>query len=92
MANSTKRVQVNIDKKIAKQAELVLEMIGLNPTTAINLFYRQIAASGEVPLSLSLTKEQKRELLNEQIKQNVANIPTDDIDTDEELMRFFDED
>lgn len=92
MANSTKRVQVNIDKKIAKQAELVLEMVGLNPTTAINLFYRQIAVSGEVPLSLSLTKEQKRELLNEQIKQNVANIPTDDIDTDEELMRFFDED
>ncbi len=41
-----KRVQVQIDKELADNTEAVLSQLGLNPTTAINMFYKRIVANG----------------------------------------------
>ncbi len=42
-----KRVQVKIDKDLADDTEAVLSELGLNPTTAINMFYKRIVANGQ---------------------------------------------
>ncbi|MCG0724625.1 DNA-damage-inducible protein [Lactiplantibacillus plantarum] len=52
-----KRVQVKIDKDLADDTEAVLSELGLNPTTAINMFYKRIVANGALPfISISLQK------------------------------------
>ncbi|WP_436696808.1 type II toxin-antitoxin system RelB/DinJ family antitoxin, partial [Lactiplantibacillus plantarum] len=49
-----KRVQVQIDKELADNTEAVLSQLGLNPTTAINMFYKRIVANGALPFNVSL--------------------------------------
>lgn len=44
-----KRVQVKIDKDLADNTEAVLNELGLNPTTAINMFYKRIVAEAALP-------------------------------------------
>lgn len=46
-----KRVQVQIDKDLANDTEAVLSELGLNPTTAINMFYKRIVTDGALPLN-----------------------------------------
>ncbi|EKQ22454.1 major facilitator superfamily (MFS) benzoate transporter [Lacticaseibacillus paracasei] len=46
-----KRVQVKIDKDLADDTEAVLSELGLNPTTAINMFYKRIVANGALPFN-----------------------------------------
>ena len=55
--NEKKRVQVKIDKDLADDTEL-----GLNPTTAINMFYKRIVANGALPFNASLSEEERANL------------------------------
>lgn len=52
-----KRVQVKIDKDLADNTEAVLNELGLNPTTAINMFYKRIVAEAANLGLLKATKE-----------------------------------
>lgn len=45
-------IHARIDTQTKKATELVLSTLGLTPTEAIRLFYRQIALRGEFPLEL----------------------------------------
>ena len=38
------RIQVGIDKNLKENAEMILEELGLNPTTAITILYKQVVA------------------------------------------------
>ncbi len=51
MSNSTV-VHARIDTATKEATERVLSSLGLTPTEAIRLFYRQIAMRGEFPLEL----------------------------------------
>jgi len=55
-----KRVQVKIDKDLADDTEAVLSELGLNPTTAINMFYKRIVANGALPFN-TLFKGDRRD-------------------------------
>jgi len=50
-------LSMKIDADLKKEAELVMEQYGLNPTTAITMFYKQIARERAIPLSLSLSQQ-----------------------------------
>lgn len=54
-------IHARIDSGTKEATERILESLGLTPTEAIRLFYRQIALRGEFPLELrvpnSLTAE-----------------------------------
>ncbi|MFT9147146.1 MAG: type II toxin-antitoxin system RelB/DinJ family antitoxin [Oenococcus sp.] len=54
-----KRVQVQIDKDLADNTEAVLSELGLNPTTAINMFYKRIVANGALPFKPALSQEER---------------------------------
>ena len=83
------KVQVNIDSELKHSAEDIIKEVGLTPTAVINSMYKQIVATGEIPLSFSLTPRQKDEM---EIRRLSANKPKVMIDTKEDLERFYDED
>ena len=57
-----KRVQVQIDKDLADNTEAVLSELGLNQTTAINMFYKRIVADGALPFTPALSEAEKANL------------------------------
>lgn len=89
IASKNKRVQVNVERNLANEAEDVMNEIGLNPTVVINALYKEIVATGRVPLSFSLTPEQKTAL---KIRQLSNNKPEKEITSEEDMRKFFDED
>jgi DNA-damage-inducible protein J len=50
----TSVIHARIDPETKAATERVLDSIGLSPTEAIRLFYRQIAIRGEFPLELKV--------------------------------------
>ncbi|MBE2989088.1 type II toxin-antitoxin system RelB/DinJ family antitoxin [uncultured Sneathia sp.] len=52
----TANVNVRIQENIKKQAEEILEMIGIPRATAIDMFYRQIILNKGIPFSLTIPK------------------------------------
>jgi DNA-damage-inducible protein J len=50
--NNTATVHARIDAKTKRDSERVLHRIGMSPTDAVRLLYRQIALRREFPLEL----------------------------------------
>lgn len=57
-----KRVQVHVDQELAKETELILDELGLTPTTVITMLYKRIAANGSLPFDVALTENEKATL------------------------------
>lgn len=89
VSRKNKRVQVNVDRSLANEAEDVMDELGLNPTVVINALYKEIVATGRIPLSFSLTPEQRTAL---QIRQLSKNKPEQNIKDAKALEEFFDAD
>lgn len=53
-ATKNASVNVRIQKDIKKQAEQILETIGVPTATAIDMFYRQIILNNGIPFSLTI--------------------------------------
>lgn len=56
-------IHARIDKPTKEATERVLSSLGLTPTEAIRLLYRQIALRGEFPLELRVPNEMTAETL-----------------------------
>ena len=52
----TASVNVRIEENVKKQAENILETLGIPRATAIDMFYRQIILNNGIPFSLILPK------------------------------------
>lgn len=83
------KVQVNIDPELKQSAENIIKEIGLTPTAVINGMYKQIVATGKIPLSFSLTPRQRAEL---ELREVSKKVPVQEVKTKEELEEFFNED
>ena len=55
--NKTATVHARIDSKTKHASEQVLHKIGMTPTDAVRLLYRQIALRKEFPLELRVPNE-----------------------------------
>lgn len=80
------RVQANVDPDVKNMAEDVTKAVGLTPTAVINSFYRKIAATGRIPLDLSLTSDQMVDL---QLQNAVKKLPVKKLRTKKEIEDFF---
>jgi DNA-damage-inducible protein J len=47
------RLNVNIDKELKEQTALTLNAIGLDITTAINIYFKKIVSTKSVPFALT---------------------------------------
>ena len=48
-------VNIRMDKELKQQADELFSELGLNMTTAINMFTRQAVRQGKIPFEISLT-------------------------------------
>ena len=53
----TANVNVRIQENIKKQAEQILETIGIPRATAIDMFYRQTILNNGIPFALKMPKQ-----------------------------------
>lgn len=57
MSKKTAFIRARTEPEVKERAEAVLRGIGLSPSRAVDLFYRQVALRGELPLELKLPNE-----------------------------------
>lgn len=67
----TANVNVRIQENIKKQAEQILETIGISRDTAIDMFYRQIILNNGIPFALKIPKQLP---IRESIDQETFNL------------------
>ena len=66
MAN-TINVNIRIDEELKKQTEVLLTEMGLNMTTAVNMFLRQVLRTGGIPFEVTARKDDFYNPANQQI-------------------------
>ena len=59
MANLTGTINVNVDINVKKQANAILNDLGLNMSTAINMFLAQIIKQDGIPFEIKNPKPTK---------------------------------
>ena len=62
MANLTSVVNVNVDSNLKNQANEILNDLGLNMSTAINMFLKQIVKRDGIPFEVTNPKPSKEML------------------------------
>ena len=81
-------VNVRIDESIKAGAEAVFSDLGLTPSTAINLFYKQVIRTQSIPFSIKLSKPKRKTIKAikeaEKIEKNPSRYKK--FDTVEELI------
>ena len=53
-------VNVRIDSIVKTEAETIFLELGLTPSTAINLFYKQVIRTGSIPFKIQLEKPNRK--------------------------------
>lgn len=59
MSNLTTAINVNVDTKIKEEATAILKDLGLNMSTAINMFLTQIVKRDGIPFEITNPKPSK---------------------------------
>lgn len=54
MNNSTTNITIRMDAELKKQAEQLFSELGMNMTTAFNIFLRQAVRQQKIPFEISL--------------------------------------
>jgi DNA-damage-inducible protein J len=56
MNGETTNLSIRMDKALKEQAEILFSELGMNMTTALNVFVRQAVRQGKIPFEISLAK------------------------------------
>lgn len=83
-----KRLQVRLDKDISDTADAIFSEMGMNPTTAITLFYKRVIAGDAMPFSLTLTPTE-RDIKEFQSYSNT--LPITKLETTEEIEEWLED-
>lgn len=75
MANNTKaNLNIKIDKGVKEVAAQLLASMGLDHTTAIEMFYRQIITERRLPFQPTVQQTYGEQLLDAIKRKNIPNI------------------
>ena len=89
MSNNTSAININVDSNVKKEATELFNSLGLNMSTAINLFLRKSINEGGIPFELKNpkpTRELKR-ALKEAKKVENGEILVKSFDNREDLKK-----
>lgn len=73
MPSETTNISIRMDKDLKEQAENLFSELGLNMTTALNVFVRQSVRQGKIPFEISLSKPNAETLAAMQEIEDVRN-------------------
>ncbi|MDE7186154.1 MAG: type II toxin-antitoxin system RelB/DinJ family antitoxin [Lachnospiraceae bacterium] len=85
MAN-TINVNIRIDEEIKRQAEGLLADMGLNMTTAVNIFLRQVLRTGGIPFEITTKTDDFYNPVNQQRLLNSISRLERGLGTEHELI------
>ncbi len=80
--NKTAIVHARVEPRTKKKAEGILRKLGMSPTEAIRLFYRQICLRGGLPFPVLIPNDLTRETLNKSARGQ-------DVETFDSLDKMF---
>jgi len=89
METKKKKIQVNVDPKLAEGVNAVLDSLGMNQTVLITALYKRVLATGSVPFELSLTQREQTDL---RIRELSKELPTRVINDPKEFDALYDDD
>jgi DNA-damage-inducible protein J len=76
---STSNINIRVDSKVKEEAEVLFNKIGMNMSTAMNIFLRQSIRYGGIPFEIRLNE------VNE-----VTRSVIEDVENNRKLSRSFD--
>ncbi|MDT2659398.1 type II toxin-antitoxin system RelB/DinJ family antitoxin [Enterococcus hulanensis] len=88
MKKKKERIQVGIDKQLKETAEMILGELGMNPTTAITILYKQVVERGEFPIDIKLSEDTKQDI---RLRQLTKQLPIKMLETEKEIAEWLDE-
>lgn len=59
MSNTTTNISIRMDAKLKEQADNLFNELGMNISTAFNIFVRQSLREGRIPFNISLNQPNK---------------------------------
>ena len=76
MANKTTNISIRMDNELKKQADALFEELGMNITTAFNIFVRQSLREGRIPFDITIHNPSKRTVAAMLEAERIAKDPS----------------
>ena len=89
MANAKSTINVKIDSNVKEAAATLLAQMGIDQTTAIDMFYRKIVAVRTLPFQPEPLPSNSERLISAIKRKNISNIT---LSADENGHAFIDKD
>lgn len=84
MAGTTTNISIRMDSDLKAQADVLFGELGMNLTTAFNIFVRQSIREGGIPFEISIHQPQKETIAAMLEAERIAKDPSvrgyDDLD------------
>ena len=75
MAGSTTNISIRMDAELKTQADTLFNELGMNLTTAFNIFVRQSLREGKIPFEVSLHQPNAETITAMQEAERIAKDP-----------------
>ena len=76
MAGNTTNISIRMDSDLKTQADALFSELGMNLTTAFNIFVRQAVREGGIPFDISLNKPNKETIAAMLEAERIARDPS----------------
>ena len=76
MAGSTTNISIRMDSDLKAQADALFGELGMNLTTAFNVFVRQSLREGRIPFDISLNQPNKETIVAMLEAERIAKDPS----------------
>ena len=76
MASSTTNISIRMDTTLKKQADALFSELGMNITTAFNIFVRQSLREGGLPFEVTLNQPNKETIAAMLEAERIAKDPS----------------
>ena len=74
MASSTTNISIRMDSNLKAQADAFFEELGMNLSTAFNIFVRQSLREGRIPFDISLNQPNKETIAAMLEAERISNL------------------
>ena len=76
MAGSTTNISIRMDSSLKAQADILFEELGMNMSTAFNIFVRQAIREGRIPFEISINQPNKETIAAMLEAERIAKDPS----------------
>ena len=84
-------VNVRVDEKTKREIEILFDKMGMNISTAVNMFFKQALMEEALPFQPKLTKKHKHMTLKEKLKNFHGGYEFEEWDTGKSVGRIDEE-